>query len=343
MYGRWLKRLVRWAIVGSTLFFVGRSLLAYWPEVRAIALTATSYGWLALAGGITLVAHGWAGWVWHELLLLWGVQRNQWWAVRTYLVTNVAKYLPGNVWHFYGRVNRVRAAGGGLKQALASVIAEPLVMAVGALGVATCASAVGWLLGGDEVNFVQGKFIDGWLLRWALWGGWTIALGLLHPRWLNPILQRFSRLRWQRMVKAGEASPDTTGLPAAQKSLVNTTQGPSELQLRRYPLRPLLGEMLFVYGRSLGFVATMMALTSLRPEDFPVIVLAFSVAWLLGLIVPGAPGGVGVFEASAIALLSGHFPTGVIVGAVACYRLTSTLAEVVAAAVVWPFGKRVRG
>jgi glycosyltransferase 2 family protein len=55
---------------------------------------------------------------------------------------------------------------------------------------------------------------------------------------------------------------------------------------------------------------------------------AFSFAWMLGLVVPGAPGGIGVFEATAIALLNSQIPTGTIIGGVALYRMISILAEV---------------
>jgi uncharacterized membrane protein YbhN (UPF0104 family) len=40
---------------------------------------------------------------------------------------------------------------------------------------------------------------------------------------------------------------------------------------------------------------------------------AFSLAWLLGLVVPGAPGGLGVFEATAIALLQQRFSGGLVI------------------------------
>ncbi|WP_354635191.1 hypothetical protein [Planktothricoides raciborskii] len=39
---------------------------------------------------------------------------------------------------------------------------------------------------------------------------------------------------------------------------------------------------------------------------------AFSFAWLLGLVLPGAPGGIGIFEATAIALLQNNFPPGIL-------------------------------
>ena len=94
----------------------------------------------------------------------------------------------------------------------------------------------------------------------------------------------------------------------------------------------------FVLGRSLGFIATVMAITPLNAADWPLLISTFSLAWVLGLIVPGAPGGIGIFEASAIVLLGGQFPEGVVLGSVACYRLVSTLAEVIGAAMVWLTG-----
>ncbi|MGB3559771.1 MAG: hypothetical protein WBA24_14635, partial [Geitlerinemataceae cyanobacterium] len=60
----------------------------------------------------------------------------------------------------------------------------------------------------------------------------------------------------------------------------------------------------------------------------PQLVGAFSLAWLLGLILPGAPGGLGVFEVAVLALLDGSFSSGELLSAVAIYRVVSILAEV---------------
>jgi uncharacterized membrane protein YbhN (UPF0104 family) len=54
---------------------------------------------------------------------------------------------------------------------------------------------------------------------------------------------------------------------------------------------------------------------------------AFNLAWLSPIVLPAAPGGIGVFEATAIALLNQPFSTGVVLSVVALYRLISILAE----------------
>jgi glycosyltransferase 2 family protein len=125
----------------------------------------------------------------------------------------------------------------------------------------------------------------------------------IHPQFLNPLLTLASRLK-------GNAEP---------------------LQIRRYPLLPLLGEAGFVTLRGLGFLCTLSALSPIALTQIPSIFSAFSFAWVLGLVVPGAPGGIGVFEATAIALLNAQIPTGTILGGVALYRLISILAELIGA------------
>ena len=75
------------------------------------------------------------------------------------------------------------------------------------------------------------------------------------------------------------------------------------------------------------FLFTWLAISPLNPDQIPQLYTAFSFAWLLGLLIPGAPGGLGVFEATAIALLDRHFSAGVILSVVALFRLVSILAE----------------
>jgi hypothetical protein len=67
---------------------------------------------------------------------------------------------------------------------------------------------------------------------------------------------------------------------------------------------------------------------------------AFSLAWLLGLVVPGAPGGLGIFEATAIALLDRFFSPGSLLAIVALYRLVSVTSEALGAILAWLDQKR---
>jgi hypothetical protein len=281
------KPYLRWLIFGATLFFLLQVLRQHGQEVAAIRLDRTAGGILAIALTVTLVAHIWAGWVWSWMLHELGQPASALWGIKTYLKTNIGKYLPGNVWHFYGRIAAAKTAGIPIAAATLSVLMEPLLMATAALVIA--------LMG----NVTQG----GWSLL-----SLAIGLAIVHPRCLNPVLSRLQRS------KTGAIEP---------------------LQLRGYPLRPFLGEFVFLLLRGAGFLLTLRALTPFDPEQIPRLLGAFSWAWLLGLVIPGAPGGLGVFEATAIALLNGQFPTALILSWVALYRLISVLAEAIGAGIAW--------
>ncbi len=295
-----LKPYLRWVILGGTLFFIAKTLKDNWQEVTEIQLTPEAGYLLPLSFGVTLAAHVWSGWVWHWILALFNQPLGGWWSTPVYLKTNVAKYLPGNVWHFFGRVRALQETGTPTGIAVLGVVMEPLLMAVAAL-ILAC-------LGGKQLVGPQSRLLQ--------IGVACAALVVVHPRIFNPILQQL-----------GRAKAKAQGLNFA---------GDRTSLLRAYPLRPLLGEIGFVLLRSLGFIIIVAALQPVTTVSaFAALVAAFSLAWLLGLVVPGAPGGIGVFEATAIPLLSGQFPVAVVLSSVAIYRLVSVLAEVVAAGGVW--------
>jgi len=281
-----LKPYLRWVILGGTVFFIASAIHQNWQQVAAIRIAAAGYLNLAIALLLTLLAHIWSGWVWSWILRELNQPATGLWSIKVYLTTNLAKYLPGNVWHFYGRVIAAKDAGFSGAAATLSVLLEPLLMAAAALAIA--------LTTGSRTNGITQLLCL------------SAVLIAIHPRFLNPLLQLASRL----------------------KGKSQAVQNQQPVQIRRYPLLPLLGEAGFVALRALGFVLTLSALSPIAPAQIPLIFSAFSFAWVLGLVVPGAPGGIGVFEATAIALLNSQISTGTIIGGVALYRIISIFAEV---------------
>ncbi|MFM7424611.1 MAG: UPF0104 family protein [Elainella sp.] len=293
-----LKPYLRWVIVGATLFFIGTVLRQNWAEVRELRLAEP--GWLGLGLVVTLVAHIWAGWAWGGILAHLGQPVSGLWSTGVYLRTNVAKYLPGNVWHLYGRVVAAKQAGVSTSAATLSVLLEPLLMAAAALMIALTSARQNQLL----------------QLACLL-----LVLAMIHPRVLNPLLG------WAGRLKQSATSADSTGTAGSTGS-AQSAQPSEPLQVKRYPVWPLLREIGFVGLRGLGFVLTVWALQPVEASQIPSLISAFSLAWVLGLVIPGAPGGIGVFEATALALLDRQFPASLILGSVALYRLISLLAEV---------------
>lgn len=303
-----LKPYIRFVILGGTLFFLAKALRDNWAEVAAIRITAQGWGSLVLALLVTLLAHICAGWVWCWILRSLNLPARPLWAIQVYLKTNLAKYLPGNVWHYYGRIAAVTERGGSLEGAAVSTLLEPMLMALAALIIGLTGSLMGWLTPHSS----------------KLWALEVLALvvgcAAIHPRILNPLIQLLSRLK-------GKVQRHQDETPEAAKSVV---------RIDRYPLKPLLGELGFLLLRSLGFLITMSALTAIAPNRMLLLLTAFSLAWLLGLVIP-TPGGVGVFESSAIALLHPYFSVGILLSAVALFRLISILAEAAGAGIAYQF------
>lgn len=287
----YLKRYLRWVILGGTLFFLVKAFNDHWQEVAAIRIGSAGWATLGLALGVTLLAHVWSGWVWSWILKALNQNVNGFFCVQVYLKTNIAKYLPGNVWHFYGRVRSATAIGVPLGAATLSVLLEPLLMAAAALLIA-----------------LIGKQPD-------IWGLQVLSLAAVmcavHPWVLNFGIKLLSRLKGK-----------TKGCETVE---TNT------LQIQHYPLLPLLGELGFLGMRGAGFLLTLLALSPVSLDQIPLLISTFSLAWLLGLVVPGAPGGMGVFEATAIALLEQRFSVGLMLSTVALYRSISIIAEAVGA------------
>ena len=301
-----LKAFLRWLILGLVLIFLIKTLTDHWQEVVAIRINAPGYAVLSIAIGVTLCAHIFAGWVWSWILQTLNQPTTAVWGIKIYLQTNIAKYLPGNVWHFYGRISAATKIGISAEIAIVSVLLEPLLMVIAALLMA--------LLGVQQILSAYGQLAQLFAIA-----GLGLGLAIVHPRFLNPLVCYLAKLKQ----KAVGASPALTA------------------PMKRYPIKPLLGELGFLGLRSLGFILTFLAIAPLPVDQFPTVMAAFGLAWLTGFIIPGLPGGIGVFEAVVVALLSSEsarlgqrFSTGELLSIVALYRFVNTLAEVAGAGLV---------
>jgi glycosyltransferase 2 family protein len=297
-----MKKILRWLILGGTLFFVTKAFKDNWQDVSKINIDAPAWAILVIACGITLLAHIWAGWVWTWVLKELNQQVPTSYFIQVYLKTNIAKYLPGNIWHHYGRIVAAKEARIPAGVATLSVILEPLLMAVAALIII--------IIFADKLLFSR---LNIWIQILKILS-LIIVICLIHPLFLNTIISLLQKFKIKKSSQPSVSTP---------------------IHIERYPLKPLMGEFGFLVLRAIGFILTIFALSPVSLNQVPLLLGTFSFAWLLGFVIPGAPGGIGVFEATAISLLQYHFPAAVILGAVALYRLISIFAEAIGATLAW--------
>lgn len=201
--------------------------------------------WLAV-GGLSLV-YGVAGCglaiAWRRILASLQAPVTAAWAVRTYGISQIAKYTPGNIFHLAGRQGLGMAAN-----LPAWALAKSMVWEHGLLVVVAALCA--------------------WLVLPAVWPGVTPGCAF-----------------------AGFA---------ASAALVY-------LGLRRFANARLAGAFLWHVGFLLSagviFLLVVDSVSSKPVTSWGVCVGAYVLAWLAGLVTPGAPAGMGIREIVLLALL----------------------------------------
>lgn len=282
---RRLKLFLKGGTILLTLIFLGLTFQEHWQEIPPLQVDKRLWSGLAAGVGLTLVAHIWAGWAWGRILINLEQSVSPHWAIRIYLQTNLAKYIPGNIWHFLGRIQGATSQGISWGVAGLSVLLEPLLMAAAAL---LC-----------MMLSLRGPFF--FLQTVGLVG---VGVGL-HPRLLNMVLQRLD---------------------------------PQIARVQIYPWKAFLAELVFMLLRGCGFLGVILALHPSHSPHWLQLLGAFSGAWLLGLVVPGAPAGLGVFESVLILTLEPLIASGPLLQTLAIYRVVSLLAEMAGAALSYvPF------
>ena len=286
-----------------TLGFVLVALVSHGHQLLQLNLDIQGWLWLLLGVGLNVLSVVVNGVAWGGILRWRGLQPRLLALVSLYVSTNLRKFLPGGIWHLAARVQALRgpeaplAAPIGTAMALVVTLLDPLLAAVAALALVSL-------------------------------GGWQNGLGLLTllpllmllPRWLNPLLLRLERQRASQLGLSSELDQELGGGGADQ--------------LRAYPWQPLLGQLAFVLLRFAGFYCCVWAFDLQGTVESVTWLACFALAWTVGLVVPGAPGGFGVFETALLVRMRDVLPPSQLLAVALSYRLMVTLAELLAAGLV---------
>jgi len=246
-----LKRILHWT--GSTLsvagvIFVAIKLSEYGGQIDFSIFTCSHWMALLALAIIYATANVFLSLAWKSLLQHFEISVRSSWALRTYGVSQLAKYVPGNIFHLAGRQSIGQAAG---------LSAWPL------------AKSAVWEL---CVISVTG----------AMFG--ILVLPYFIPA-VSFSLATFAFLGVLGIVATGVCK--FVGLPIAYA-------------VGWYALFLTVSSIIFV-----GLLALLMEQSStVVPQAFG-LSGAFVVAWLAGLITPGAPAGIGIREFVLMALLKG--------------------------------------
>lgn len=295
-------RLVAGTVVSAgALAWVFAALLGAWPEVSRIRYRPLpTAGALAVAVLCTLSS----GYLWLRTLRLLGAPLDFARGLRIWIVSQVARYVPGKVWHYAGRVYLAREAGVPTGVVGLSLVVELLLTVSSAAAVAAAGLAFA-PDGGRE---------PAWLL--------LLLPGLLVAAAPERVLRLTSRvLRRPPEERAGLA-----------------------LRLGRRGLLPLLAGYAAVwlgYGVSLQLLS--FSTHEAPVTRIPALAGVFAAAWLAGLLSFVTPGGLGVREGVLATLLARIVPVPAALLLSLLSRVVLTLAELACVALVVAAGVRKRG
>ncbi len=210
--------------------------------------------------------------------------------VSFYVLTNILKYVPGGMWHFVERFNFIKKISNP-QIALYSSLIEPYFMLTGS-----------FLLASMGLIFSPFYFFL------------IFPLIFLNRKFIFLIFKILGSLKGKVL--------DVLRLP--------NSKGKFEERINIvsfFPYRALFLEIGFVLSKFIGFYICLNTFYTSNTLNIILLLVIFSLSWSIGLVVPAAPGGVGVFEACLLLFVGKSIPENIILISLVYFRVISTSAD----------------
>ena len=207
-----------------------------------------------------------------------------------YVLTNSLKYVPGGIWHFVERFNFIQKISDP-HIAFYSTLIEPYFMLSGS-----------FLLASLGVIFSPFYFLL------------ITPLLFLNRKLIYLVLKRLESLKGKafRFLKLAKSKDQF-------EKRINI--------ISFFPTKALLLEVGFVLFKFIGFYICLNTFYANNTLNIIFLLVNFSLSWSLGLVVPTAPGGVGVFEACLLFFVGKSIPQNIILISLIYFRIISTSAD----------------
>jgi len=210
--------------------------------------------------------------------------------VSFYVLTNILKYVPGGVWHFVERFNFIKEIGNP-QIALYSTLIEPYFM----LSASFLLASLG-------------------LIFSPLYFFLIFPLVFLNRKLIYLVLKIIGSLKGKVF--------EVLRLPNSKDQFEERIN-----IISFFPTRALFLEIGFVLSKFIGFYICLDTFYASNSLNIIFLLVIFSLSWSLGLVVPAAPGGVGVFEACLLLFVGERIPENIILISLVYFRVISTSAD----------------
>ena len=210
--------------------------------------------------------------------------------VSFYVLTNILKYVPGGIWHFVERFNFIQNRINP-QVAFYSTLIEPYFMLCGS-----------FLLASLGVIFSPLYFF------------FILPLVFLNRKLIFIVLKRLEAIKGKalevlRIAKSKDQFDERIKM------------------ISFFPIKALLLEIGFVLSKFIGFYICLNTFYTNNTPNVIFLLVIFSISWSIGLIIPAAPSGVGVFEASLLFFVGKNIPPNIVLISLIYFRIISTSAD----------------
>lgn len=253
--------------------------------------------------GIVLAALLWScgapllAWAWRGMLAGLGIHKQLRELFAIVGITQFAKYVPGNVGQYMGRVGMSLARGIPARPLAVTLILETLLVIAAAVAMGVGCGAL------SDVG-LQALRAHGAQLALITLLVVLAIVGLFAFRRVAPALLRRFAPRYA---------------PALDGTLL--------------PPQPTLARAFSLYccmyvGLGIGLILLSHFLLPHAPHDYWLLIATFALAWVVGFVTPGAPGGLGVREALMVLMLAPAYTAASASVLVVALRIATTLGDV---------------
>ena len=235
------------------------------------------------------------GLAWKNIIIWFGQNLKNYNLISFYILTNSLKYIPGGVWHFYERFTFLKKR-----------INEKLAF---------------------FVNLIEPYF----MLSASLL---LTSLGVIY----NPVFLIFllpSILLHRNLIYIIIIKLQSFKNKSIRKFKINYTKSQFDEKIKiksSFPFKILSIEILFILFKFLGFIFCFYIFNDSNNLDYLFIFTIFSLSWSIGLIIPAAPGGIGVFEGCFLFLIGNDYSQSSLIMSLIIFRFISSCTDLLLSA-----------
>ncbi len=260
------------------------------------------YGYVFLSFLFCILSIFFNGLAWKNILNWLGQSSKFNNLVSFYVLTNSLKYVPGGFWHFVERYTFLKERVN-KKLAFSVNLLEPYFM--------LCASLLLTSMG---------------VIYNPLFLIFLLPSIFLHRNLIYLIIIKLQTFK-NKSIKS-------------LKINYTKSQFSKEIKIKSlFPFKILSIEILFISFKFLGFILCFNIFNDLNNIDYFFMFIIFCLSWSLGLIIPAAPGGLGVFEGCFLFLIGNDYSQSSLIMSLIIFRFIASSSDLLLSAPL--FIKRV--